>query len=282
MSNLVNEIGVRKDFLLCVDSDGCAIDTMEVKHVKCFGPCMVDVWGLQQWEEEILNRWNVINLYSMTRGINRFKGLLMALQEIDKKYTKIEGLEAFYDWCEITPQLSNKSLEEEISKVDIICLKKALEWSNAVNASIKKLPNEEKKAFAGVKEALQKVKEEANIAVVSSANREAVLEEWEEHGLLEYVDVIFAQDAGTKAKCIADLLELGYDRSNVVMIGDAPGDYDAATRNGVFFYPILVKKETESWKDFEENGWKHLKEGTYAGAYASQKYKQFRDNLSGN
>ena len=111
MSNLVNEIGVRKDFLLCVDSDGCAIDTMEVKHVKCFGPCMVDVWGLQQWEEEILNRWNVINLYSMTRGINRFKGLLMALQEIDKKYTKIEGLEAFYDWCEITPQLSNKSLK---------------------------------------------------------------------------------------------------------------------------------------------------------------------------
>ena len=162
MSNLVNEIGVRKDFLLCVDSDGCAIDTMEVKHVKCFGPCMVDVWGLQQWEEEILNRWNVINLYSMTRGINRFKGLLRALQEIDKKYTKIEGLEAFYDWCEITPQLSNKSLEEEISKVDSICLKKALEWSNAVNASIKKLPNEEKKAFAGVKEALQKVKEEAN------------------------------------------------------------------------------------------------------------------------
>lgn len=280
MSDLNKEIGVRKEFLICVDSDGCAIDTMEVKHVKCFGPCMVEVWGLQQWEDEILDRWNVINLYSMTRGINRFKGLLMALQEIDKKYTPIEGLDDFYDWCEITSQLSNKSLEEEINKVDSVCLKKALEWSNAVNASIKKLPNEEKKAFVGVKEALAKVKEEANIAVVSSANREAVLEEWEEHGLLEYVDVIFAQDAGTKSKCIADLLELGYNRANVVMVGDAPGDYDAATKNGVFFYPILVKKETQSWKEFEENGWSHLKEGTYAGAYASEKYRQFKENLS--
>ena len=32
----------QKDFLVCVDSDGCAMDTMDIKHFRCFGPCMVE------------------------------------------------------------------------------------------------------------------------------------------------------------------------------------------------------------------------------------------------
>ena len=65
----------KHDYLVCVDSDGCVMDTMNCKHFHCFGPCMVDEWELDAWREEILDRWNVINLFSMTRGINRFKGL---------------------------------------------------------------------------------------------------------------------------------------------------------------------------------------------------------------
>ena len=76
----------KKDYLICVDSDGCAMDTMNIKHIKCFGPCMVEEWGLQRWEKEILERWNEINLFTETRGINRFKGLAIALQEINEKY----------------------------------------------------------------------------------------------------------------------------------------------------------------------------------------------------
>ena len=45
---------------------------------------MVKEWGLEQWQDEILNRWNDINLYTMTRGINRFAGLSMALSEIKR------------------------------------------------------------------------------------------------------------------------------------------------------------------------------------------------------
>jgi len=71
----------KHDYLVCVDSDGCAMDTMNCKHFHCFGPCMVTEWALEQWEEEILHRWNDINLFQMTRGINRFKGLVMALLE---------------------------------------------------------------------------------------------------------------------------------------------------------------------------------------------------------
>ena len=65
----------KHDYLVCVDSDGCVMDTMNCKHFHCFGPCMVAEWGLEEWQDEILARWNVINLFSMTRGINRFKGL---------------------------------------------------------------------------------------------------------------------------------------------------------------------------------------------------------------
>ena len=79
----------KHDYLVCVDSDGCVMDTMNCKHFHCFGPCMVTEWGLEEWKDEILDRWNVINLFSMTRGINRFKGLAMALGEINEKYTKL-------------------------------------------------------------------------------------------------------------------------------------------------------------------------------------------------
>ena len=44
----------RHDFLVCVDSDGCAMDTMDCKHIHCFGPCMVAEWGLREWEKPIL------------------------------------------------------------------------------------------------------------------------------------------------------------------------------------------------------------------------------------
>ncbi|MBR2996207.1 MAG: HAD family hydrolase, partial [Lachnospiraceae bacterium] len=80
---------VRKsDYAVCVDSDGCAMDTMNIKHFRCFGPCMVREWHLEQWEKAILDRWNEINLFSATRGINRFKGLALMLREVNDQYTE--------------------------------------------------------------------------------------------------------------------------------------------------------------------------------------------------
>ena len=67
----LQEFKKTKDYLICVDSDGCAMDTMDIKHFRCFGPCMVEEWGLEKWAGPILERWNEVNLYTMTRGINR-------------------------------------------------------------------------------------------------------------------------------------------------------------------------------------------------------------------
>ena len=76
----------KRDFLVCVDSDGCAMDTMDCKHIHCFGPCMVEEWKLEQWQEPILKYWNQVNLYTMTRGINRFLALAKVLQRVHEDY----------------------------------------------------------------------------------------------------------------------------------------------------------------------------------------------------
>lgn len=269
----------KKEYLICVDSDGCAMDTMDIKHINCFGPCMVDEWGLDAWRDEILSRWNDINLYTITRGINRFKGLAMALDEIDKKYTKIDGIEHLVTWAEISPELSNSAVQREIDAGGDDIFKKALSWSVAVNRSINSLPEEKKLPFPLAREALEYAHGYADVAIVSSANLEAVLEEWEKHHLLEHTDIVLAQNIGSKAFCIGELLKKGYERSKVLMCGDALGDMQAAEKNGVYYYPILVKNEKASWQELMDVGLQRLLSGTYAGEYQSAKRKQFLKNL---
>ncbi len=270
----------QKDFLICVDSDGCAVDTMDIKHKRCFGPCLVKEWGLEKWEDEILARWDEINLYSMTRGINRFKGLTMMLEEVNAKFCPIDGIQDLKKWAEEAKELSNPALEREIEETDTPILKKALSWSYAVNRSISSLPWDVKKAFPGVKEGFEAVHDFADIAIVSSANRDAVEEEWEKFGLLDLVDLVLCQDVGSKAHCIQTLKTKGYAEENILMVGDAPGDKAAAEINGVFYYPILVRHEKESWDEFPHAA-ALLKEGTYA-PYGAKKALEFLTNLSGN
>lgn len=269
----------KKEYLICVDSDGCAMDTMDIKHIRCFGPCMVEEWGLSEWEGPILSRWNDINLYTMTRGINRFKGLQMALKEINETYTKIEGIDVLDAWVETSPELSNQALKKAIEKEENICLKKALSWSEKVNEGINALPFDVKKPFEGVKEGLAYAHERADVAIVSSANLQAVVEEWELYGLLDHVDILLAQDVGSKAFCIQELLKKGYDKVNVMMTGDAPGDFDAAKKNDVFYYPIRVRHEKESWIEFRKKAVDKLLDGSFGGAYQGEKIQEFLDNL---
>lgn len=281
MENILEKFNKQKDFLICIDSDGCAIDTMDIKHIKCFGPCMVEEWKLEDWRKPILDSWNQVNLYTLTRGINRFKGLAVALTEINDKYIKIEGLDEFLNWTEETLELSNESLEKEIEKTtNNICIRKALEWSIAVNKSIDLLSEEEKCPFEGVKEAIMEAKKIADIAIVSSANEKAVLDEWSHNGLLENVDIVLTQNIGSKAYCISKLIEKGYNRRNVLMVGDALGDLKAAESNEVLYYPIMVKKEKESWNRFTREALKKFVDNSYIGEYQEKIINEFKSNLS--
>ena len=275
----------KHDYLVCVDSDGCAMDTMNCKHIHCFGPCMVTEWGLDAWKDAILKRWNDINLFQMTRGINRFKGLAQALSEINAQYTAIAGIETLCDWVETTKALSNDALAAAIETTPAddgrICLEKALSWSKAVNTSIVALPEELKVPFPGAKDGLAAAHTFADVAVVSSANRDAVDEEWTNHKLLDHVDIVLAQDCGSKAHCIAEMLKFGYAPDHVLMVGDAPGDCDAAEKNGVYYFPILVNKEGDSWSELKAVALGKLQDETYGGQYQNDKKKEFLANLGG-
>ena len=273
----------KHDFLVCVDSDGCVMDTMNCKHFHCFGPCMVAEWGLEAWKEAILQRWNVINLFSMTRGINRFKGLAIALGEINATYTPITGIEALQHWAETAPALSNDGIAKAIESAEgdaKLVLQKALSWSKAVNAAIVQLDEALKIPYPGAGEGLAAAHQFADVAMVSSANRDAVEEEWGKFGLLQHTDIVLAQDVGSKSACIKEMLKFGYEPHKVVMIGDAPGDSDAAEKNGVHYYPILVGHEKESWEEAISTAFVKLRSGDYA-SYGAEKKQAFLQNLGG-
>jgi phosphoglycolate phosphatase-like HAD superfamily hydrolase len=85
---------------------------------------------------------------------------------------------------------------------------------------------------------------------------------------------------GSKAACIAEMLKFGYDPAKVLMVGDAPGDCDAAEKNGVHYYPILVNHEKESWDEIIATAFAKLRAGDYA-TYGAEKQQQFLRNLGG-
>lgn len=279
-TNLV-DFHKKHNVLVCVDSDGCAMDTMDVKHIECFGPKIIEVFGLEKIEDEFLRLWNELNLYSMTRGINRFKGLVLSFDVAYERGLDVTPFKALKTWTEETPELSNRALELAYKQSGEEELKLGLLWSEKVNEAIGNLSDVDK-PFTGVKEGLQVISQEADVAIVSSANTTAVLEEWTRHGLGEYVDVLLGQEAGSKAKCIHDLLGFNYRENQVVMVGDAPGDLDAAKKNGVHFYPIIVGQEEISWNRLKQEAFPRLLAGAFDASYQEMLINEFHAALESN
>ncbi|MTB64535.1 HAD hydrolase-like protein [Streptococcus sp. zg-86] len=235
----------QEEYVFCVDSDGCAMDTMTYKHQLFFGPLAAQFFEVPN-KEAFLKEWDNINLYSRTRGVNRFVGLAMGLE-----YAGLDGIDALKHWVATTSSLSNASLEKALDQKPSDDLQKALDWSNEVNRQIKSYKGEAL-AFTGARSGLARLHELGKVYVVSSANHEAVEEEWRDQGLLEHVDELYCQDRGKKEDVIAALVEQGYVQEHILMIGDSPGDLAAAEQNQVAFYPILVGKEAISWKELQE------------------------------
>lgn len=272
----------KNKYLLCVDSDGTAMNTMEIKHNQCFGPAFIEIWGLEAYAEEVQRIWNAINLYSVKRGINRFLGLQLVLEYIDKYVTHIDGLEELRNWIDTTLELSNVALIRYLEDVDSPVLERVLSWSQLASLNIALLPVEERRPFDGVAESLIFAKEESDVVVVSSANPDAMYEEWELHGLAYFVDLILNQNVGTKEYCISELLAKGYNPRNVLMVGDAMEDLEVAKSCGVCFYPIVIANEEASWERFHEEALERFYEGTYAGAYEEKLIEVFKQALSAN
>lgn len=268
----------QSEYMVCIDSDGCAMDTMDVKHRECFGPQWIYTYGLEDRYDECMKLWLDINLYSITRGINRFKGLAMALVEMEKRGCHFEGLEEFVAWTNEAKELSNPALMTLTQKSGSECVEKALLWSVRTNRAINNLPAEDK-PFDNVKAAMDEMCKSADLAAVSSANGEAVEAEWTKHQLKEDCRVLLCQEAGSKAYCISEMMKKGYDTDKILMVGDAPGDRDAAVNNGVKYYPILVGKEGFSWERLLKEAFPKFLDGSFDAVYQAKLIQEFETNL---
>ncbi len=239
--------------LLCFDSDGTVIDAMNVKHNRCHGRAFLEEWALTAQAEPVQKIWNDINLYEKTRGINRFLALYAMLTRVDSVYLQTDpsDLALYRAWLD-RDDLSNISLKNEIDRTDSAFLRKVLRWSESVNGKIAALKPSDKPPFENVRETLAYAKDKVDLAVISSSNLSAITEEWNACGLIEYPSFITSQEIGTKDDCIARILEKGYRKEDILMVGDAYPDVHAATKNGVWYYPILVRHEAESWKELRD------------------------------
>ncbi len=273
-----------RDFFIAVDSDGCAFDTMEIKHKECFIPNIVNHWELQAVSKYARAASEFVNLYSRWRGVNRFPALTMAfdlLSDWDKvveRGVKMPAVPNLRRWIATESKLGNPALEAYCDTHDEPDMHLALKWSKAVNASVADIVRGVP-PFPHVRESLEKGREVADILVCSATPGEALLREWAEHGVDVYPFAIAGQELGKKSEHIAMSAGGRYDPSHMLMIGDAEGDLKAAKANDALFFPINPGNEEDSWKRFYEEGMGKFVAGTYAGAYEASLIAEFKTYL---
>ncbi len=269
-----------KDFMVGIDSDGCAFDTMEIKHKECFIPNIVKHWDLQAVSKYARAAAEFVNLYSKWRGVNRFPALLMVFDllkewpEAMRRNPAIPEVPSLREWAGKETKLGNPALEAAVKETGDAILKQALEWSTAVNATVADVVHGVP-PFPYVRESLEKLQEKADVLVVSATPCEALAREWEEHGIDRYVSVIAGQEMGKKAEHLKLASGGRYEPDRVLMVGDAPGDMKAARANDALFYPVKPGQEEESWKLFHDEAFSRFLAGEYAGDYEAKLIVEF-------
>ena len=85
MANALTDFIRKRDFLVCMDSDGCVMDTVRIKHCSVFCPELIRVFGLEAHTDFITTAWEEINLNSITRGISRFESAVLIFDRLKNR-----------------------------------------------------------------------------------------------------------------------------------------------------------------------------------------------------
>lgn len=280
MASALTEFVKRREFLVCMDSDGCVMNTVRIKHCTVFCPELIRVFSLDEEADYITAAWEEINLFGITRGISRFESVVLIFDRLKNRGIEVPGAEDISNWMRTATELSTGSLQQELLRTGSVALRKLQEWNNACNRRIQALePTFE--PFPGVETSLRQLHAVADVAVVSAANESAIESEWTRYGLARHADVIFGQEVGSKANSIAVMLRCGYEGRKVMMVGDAMGDAQAAAANGVAFVPILPGREAESWRRLQEEALPKLLHGTFSHSYQNELLAALRSALHG-
>ncbi len=262
------------EFLVGIDSDGCAFDTMEIKHKECFIPAFVEHMKLQAVSKYAREVVEFINLYSKGRGTNRFPAYVLALDmlaqrpEVRARNVSLMQLQGLRDWIARETKLGTKTVCPEAERTGDPDLKLACVWSRAVDENVARVVHGVP-PFPGVREALETMSRQADLIVCSATPNAALQKEWEEHSIDQFVQAICGQEVGSKKESLAACQTIGYEPSRMLMIGDAPGDMKAAQAVGACFYPINPGHEEESWERFNSEALPRFFAGTFKGDYES-------------
>ncbi len=274
----------QKDFFIGIDSDGCAFDSMEIKHKECFIPNTIYHWDLQAVSRFARDVAEFVNLYSVHRGCNRFNALELTFkllgewdEPISRGY-KHPAVDSLLKWIAEEPRLSSQVLTEKAAETNDPVLKKALAWSDEVNETIARIVHGVP-PFPNVRESLEIIAPDADIMVVSATPNEALKREWKEHDIARYVRMICGQEMGKKKEHLEYAAAGKYDPDKILMVGDAPGDMNAAKDNNALFYPINPGKEAASWKRFHDEAAEKFFAGEYAGDYEQGLIDEFMTYL---
>jgi phosphoglycolate phosphatase-like HAD superfamily hydrolase len=272
----------KHDYLVGIDSDGCVFDSMELKHKECFIPNFINHYGLQGVSKYAREAAEFVNLYSKSRGANRFPALVEQLDWLRRRpEVKARGVHVvrpggLIEWIGREPKLGNPALEKAAGESGDADLKLALAWSVAVNKAIAEMVRNVP-PFPYVRECLERLRNHADMLVCSQTPNAALEAEWAEHDIARFVLQICGQEVGSKTQSLA--VSKQYPPEHTLMIGDAPGDYQAAAANHCLFFPINPGCEEASWRRLYEEGIARFVDGTFAGEYQRELLDEFNTFL---
>ncbi|MBU1101882.1 MAG: HAD family hydrolase [Bacteroidetes bacterium] len=286
-SEILSDLKADKDFFVGIDSDGCVFDSMEIKHKECFCPEFIKHFELQQISKYARETWEFVNLYSKTRGVNRFKAVIRTFEllsernEVRDRKVNLLNLSSLINWVEAESKLGNPALIKYLETIEDSVLEKALMWSMGVNNAVERMVTD-LPPFPLVADSLLKMSQFSDIIVVSQTPLEALEREWKQHGIDEKIKLIAGQEYGTKSEHIKYAAVGKYLPERILMIGDAPGDLIAAKDNGVLFYPIIPGSEEKSWQRLYNEALEFFRNEKYKGEYEDQLLAEFENSLPEN
>ncbi len=285
-AQVLRDFQPKHDFFIGIDSDGCVFDSMEIKHKECFAPMFVKHHNLQAVSKYAREVWDFVNLYSKTRGANRFPALTRALNllrdrpEVQARNVNVPSYPALDEWMERETKLGNATLAAEVEGGNE-GLAHIKVWSDGVNEQVADIVHGVP-PFPLLRQTLEKALGQADMMVISQTPCDALEREWAEHNISKFVEIIAGQEMGTKTEHLKFAAVDNYAVEKILMIGDAPGDHKAAKANGVLFFPILPGREEDSWERLHGEALDRFFAGTYAGEYEEELFAEFDGCLPEN
>ena len=243
--------------------------------------------GFQGISKYAREAWEFVNLYSKSRGCNRFLALLKSVELLNKRTEviarnpSIPAMVALEEWIGKESRLGNLALKRYAQNTNESLIHTLLLWSEKVNEEIadmvKGIP-----PYPYVKKSLEMLKDKADMIVVSQTPVEALTREWRENNIEKYVRVIAGQELGTKTEHLEYAAKGKFENKKILMVGDAPGDMKAAQSNNVLFYPINPGHEEASWERFYNEAIDRFFSGNYSGEFEDMLINEFESFLPEN